>query len=63
MTPKPNPSPPRCWCGVPMRPIGRGRYPYDCKARDLFPDHMVYVSGECGHSGWLHQDEPVREEK
>jgi len=43
---------PLCWCGAPMNPIGRGRYPYDCRHRDEHPDAMVYQAAACGHSGW-----------
>jgi len=43
---------PICTCGVPMKPVGRGQFPYPCIAQDKHPNPMVYESDGCGHSAW-----------
>lgn len=41
---------PVCWCGARMAAAGRGKYPYDCRAKDEHPDAMIW---HCPiHSNW-----------
>ena len=35
--------------------IGRGKYPYDCRAKDEWPDGMIYYSPD---AGWDHEHSP-----
>ncbi len=53
-TPEPGARTPLCWCDQPMTQLGAGAYPYDCPAKDTYPDDMVWTSHEHGHSGWTH---------
>ncbi len=32
------------YCGKTLLPIGVGKYPYDCIAKDKHPDAMIYKS-------------------
>lgn len=36
-----------------MYPIGIGMYPYDCRAKDKYPGHMVYKTAD--GSAWDHR--------
>jgi hypothetical protein len=51
----PNDSAEVCWCGANMKPAGRGAYPYNCIARDEYPDAMVYIGCEAGHTSWTYE--------
>lgn len=52
---------PDCWCGVRMKAIGRGKFPFSCRSQALWPDAMIYVC-VCDHDGWTHQYSPWMEE-
>lgn len=39
--------------GERMYPIGIGMYPYDCRAKDKYPGHMVYKTAD--GSAWDHR--------
>jgi hypothetical protein len=34
-----------------LKPVGRGKYPYDCLAKDKWPDAMIYRGDGC----WDHE--------
>jgi hypothetical protein len=57
LPPKVEPTGPKCFCGVVMTAIGRGRFPYPCIASKEHPNAMVYQAIRCGHSGWKYQDD------
>ncbi len=40
----------RCWCGKELEPIGKGNYPYPCRAQELRPNDMIYACPI--HKGW-----------
>jgi hypothetical protein len=42
----------KCFCGADMIPAGYGAYPYNCRAKELRPDDMVYVGCKNGHTCW-----------
>lgn len=43
---------PNCWCGVQMKKIGEGNYPYECNESRDYPDRIVYVALKCDHKCW-----------
>lgn len=48
----------KCYCGSEMKEAGKGKYPYNCIAKDKYPDAMVYVGCEAGHTCWNHDGAP-----
>lgn len=47
---------PSCFCGAGMIYKGQGRefYPYECPARNIHPDAVIWEGCDAGHMGWLH---------
>lgn len=41
--------------GKELRAIGRGKFPYECIAKDKHPDAMIYSSPD---AGWTHEHDP-----
>lgn len=45
-------------CAEPLLEVGRGKYPYNCPAKDKFPDAMIFDGCPNGHdTGWCHETE------
>lgn len=41
--------------GKRLEAIGRGKYPYECRAKDKWPNAMIYYSPD---AGWDHEHSP-----